>query len=397
MTVSTRLGLHRCPLLTRWARLAIASPRKLPPPPTLTGSERATIFGAMSGAPLTFVEFFAELNAPTEALAKTVRRAFEAILGGSWTPVQVAAFAISLRLRGETSEIIAAAAEVLRAAMVAVDHDLPETLDTCGTGGDGLGTLNLSSAGAIVVAAMGVKVAKHGNRAATSRTGSADVFEALGVPLDIPPAHQAKVLREAGIAFLFAPAHHPAMRHGGVARRELGIRTIFNVLGPLANPARATHQLLGAYDDKLRPILAETLRALGTKRAWIVRGADGLDEMSPTGPTYVTELDRGSIIERTLTAEDFGLERCQPADLRGGDAGENAAAILSILRGEAHPARTAVVLNAAAAYVVASEAPLREAAALAEHAIASGAAYQALERWKAIASAAKEAAREPAR
>lgn len=351
----------------------------------------------VSLTPLTFVEFFNELVLPTRPLPATVRRAFDAIFEGAWTPVQVASFAISLRLRGESPEIIAEAARALRDVMVPVDHGLPLSLDTCGTGGDGLGTLNLSSAAAILVASMGVPVAKHGNRAATSRTGSADVFEALGLPLDVPAERQGLVLREAGIAFLFAPAHHPAMRHGGIARRELGVRTIFNALGPLANPARASHQLLGAYDDALRPILAEALGALGTRRAWIVRGEDGLDEMSPTGPTRITELDAGNIVERVVTPEDFGLERCDPGALRGGSASENASAILSIFRGEAHPARRAVLLNAAAAYVVATAAPPREATALAEAAIEGGRALETLERWKRIATAAKGDTDEPAR
>lgn len=344
----------------------------------------------MCAAPLDFVGFWREIEGRDAVSPRTVRAAFDAILSGAWTPSQVASFAISLRLRGETPAIIAAAASSLRSAMVPVEHDLPVTLDTCGTGGDGLGTLNFSSAAALVVAAMDVPVAKHGNRAVTSRAGSADVFEALGIPLDLPAAAQARVLREAGIAFLFAPAHHPALRHAATARRELGIRTIFNALGPLANPARATHQLLGAYEDALRPVLAETLRALGTERAWVVRGCDGLDEMSPTGPTFVTELRDGEIIERTLSPEDFGLPRCEPSALRGGDATENAAVILSILRGESHPARPAVVLNAAAAYVVARAVPLRDAAELADHVLRQGQALETLERWRAIAAAAKE-------
>lgn len=352
----------------------------------------------MSHPPLTFVEFFNDLVSPRGPLPATVRRAFDAIFSGAWTPVQVASFAISLRLRGESPALIAEAARALRDVMVPVDHGLPLTLDTCGTGGDGLGTLNLSSGAAILVASMGVPVAKHGNRAATSRTGSADVFEALGLPLDVPPECQASVLREAGIAFLFAPAHHPAMRHGGVARRELGVRTIFNALGPLANPARASHQLLGAYDDALRPVLAGALHALGTKRAFVVRGEDGLDEMSPSGPTRITELDDGVLRERTLSPEDFGLERCCPSALRGGSASENARALLSIFRGEAHPARSAVVLNAAAAYVVATSAPCRDAAALAEAAIEGGRALETLERWKKVATTAAHGGNdEPAR
>ena len=285
------------------------------------------------GGPIAFPEVFAAIVGPGGPTPDVVRAAFDAILAGAWTPVQVAGLAVALRMQGESASTIAAAASAMRAAMVPVEHGLPLTLDTCGTGGDGLGTRNVSTAAAIVVAACGVPVAKHGNRAVSSRAGSADVLEALGLPLDVPPERQADVLREVGIAFLFAPAHHPAMRHGGVARRELGIRTIFNVLGPLANPARATHQLLGAYDDALRPVIARTLAELGTARAWVVRGEDGLDEVSPTTATRVSELARGVIVERTVTPEDFGLPRVHSEALRGGDAADNARAIEAILRG----------------------------------------------------------------
>lgn len=346
----------------------------------------------MRSEALPFEGFFAELIARDELPTATARAAFDAILAGTWTPVQIGAFAAALRLRGESPALLAEGVRALRDAMVTVEHGLPVTLDTCGTGGDGLGTLNLSSAAAVVVASMGVAVAKHGNRAASSRAGSADLFEALGLPIDVPPDRQSRVLREAGIAFLFAPAHHPALRHAVAARRELGIRTIFNALGPLANPARVSHQLVGTYDDALRPVLAEALRALGTKRAWIVRGRDGLDEISPTGETFVTELRDGELSERTLVPEDFGIDRCDLEAIRGGTADDNARAVLSILRGGAHPARDAIVLNAAAAYVVATDAPLREAASLADDALRSGAALETLERWKAITHAAKEEA-----
>jgi anthranilate phosphoribosyltransferase len=335
---------------------------------------------------LTFVEAFPHLSRPTPDPA-VVEQAFGQILSGAWTPVQVAGFAVALRMRGESAEIIAAAARAMRRAMVPVDHGLPMTFDTCGTGGDGLHTINVSTAAAIVVAAAGVPVAKHGNRAASSRTGSADVLEALGIPLDLPPERQAAVLREAGIIFMFAQAHHPALRHAGVARKELGIRTIFNVLGPLSNPARATHQLLGTYDDALRPLMAATLAALGTKRAWVLRGADGLDEVSPTGVTYVTELDAGNIRERTVLPSDFGLPTSPLEALRGGDVHTNAAAVEAILANEPHPARTAVVLNAAAALVVAKSLPLKDAADEANHLLASGRARDKLLQWKQVAQA----------
>jgi anthranilate phosphoribosyltransferase len=343
----------------------------------------------MSSEPITFSAVFRDITADGGPAPETVRAAFEAILAGSWTPVQVAGFVVALRMRGETAQMIAQAAQAMRAAMVGVDHGLPATLDTCGTGGDGRGTLNVSTAAAVVVSSLGVHVAKHGNRAVSSRAGSAEVVEALGVPIDLPADRQAQVLRDAGIAFLFAPTHHPAMKHAGIARKELGIRTIFNVLGPLANPARATHQLLGTYDDALRPMMAETLRALGTRRAWVVRGEEGIDEVSPSGPTRVSELDGGQVRERVITPEDFGLPRLGPEALAGADAAANAKVIESVFRGERHAAKGAIVLNAAAALVVARGGDLKEAARSAEQAIASGQAMGTLERWRAAAARAK--------
>jgi anthranilate phosphoribosyltransferase len=345
--------------------------------------------------PLPFARVFDEIASPAGPSAATVRAAFDAILSGAWTPVQVAGFAVALRMRGESAEVIAAAAEALRAVMVPVDHGLAVVVDTCGTGGDGLGTLNVSTGAALVVAAAGVPVAKHGNRAVSSRAGSADVLEALGVALDVPPAAQAGILRATRIAFLYAPAHHPAMRHGGVARRELAVRTIFNALGPIANPARATHQLLGTYDDALRGVLARTLGALGSRHAWLVRGEDGLDEVSPFAPTRVAVLAGGAVSERTVTPEDFGLARSAPGALAGGDAADNAVALRAILGGAEHPARDAVILNAAAALVVARErddaAALRQAADEAREVLSSGRALTTLEAWCAATVAARAA------
>lgn len=327
----------------------------------------------------TFKDVFPVLEDRSADAAPAVRDAFAAILRGEWTPVQVAGLAVALRMRGDDARIIAAAATALREAMVPVEHGLPEVMDTCGTGGDGLATWNLSTAAAFVVAGAGVPVAKHGNRAVSSRSGSADVLDALGVHVEVDPAKQADVLRRAGICFLYAPTHHPAMKHGGTARRELGIRTVFNALGPLANPARVSHQLLGAYDDKLRPVLAETLRKLGTVRAWVVRGEDGLDEVSPCGPTRVTELSKGEISERVVVPEDFGIARLRPEVLAGAEAMDNAAMLLGVLAGEAHPARDAVLLNAAAALVVALELPPLEAAARARASLEEGKALRALD------------------
>lgn len=338
--------------------------------------------------PIAFPQVFEELAAAHGPSPSTLRAAFDAIFAGAWTPVQIAAFVVALRVRGEDADTIAAAATAMRAVMIPVDHGLPIVVDTCGTGGDGKGTLNISTAAALVVAAAGLPVAKHGNRSVSSRTGSADVLEALDVPIDVDPARHPEILRRAGITFLFAPAHHPAMRHSGAARRELAVRTIFNALGPIANPASATHQLIGAYEDRLRPILAQTLGRLGSKHAWIVRGADGLDEISPFGPTRVTELGGGGVREREIAPEDFGLEAARAGALDGGDARANAARITAILAGDDDPAQGAVALNAAAAVAVARErtdaSGLRDAAAEALDILRSGRAKQALEQWRAI-------------
>lgn len=342
-----------------------------------------------------FPAVFEAIASSRGASGEVVRGAFDAIFAGAWTPVQIAAFAVSLRLVGETPAMITAAIEAMRATMIGVDHGLPKVMDTCGTGGDGKGSLNLSTAAAIVVAAAGLPVAKHGNRSVSSRTGSADVLEALGVPLDVPPAAHPSILERAAITFLFAPAHHPAMRHSGAARRELAVRTIFNVLGPIANPARATHQLVGAFDDRVRPVLAETLCALGSARAWVVRGDDGLDEISPFGPTRVSELVNGEVIERAVRPEDFGFAIAPEGAIDGGDAGANAARIKAIFDGERDRATDAIALNAAAAIAIGREdtspGGLRAAGDEARARIASGAAAEVLRRWIREAKSAIDA------
>ncbi len=322
--------------------------------------------------------------------SEDVRGAFDAILAGTWTPVQVAAFAVALRMRGETADEIVGAAQAMRAAMVVVEHDLPVVVDTCGTGGDGAHTLNLSSGAAVVVAASGLVVAKHGNRSASSRCGSADVFEALGIPMDVPPARQGAVLREAGIAFLFAQAHHPTMKHVGQARKELGARTIFNALGPIANPARATHQLVGVYEEALRPVLAIALQRLGSRRAWVVRSEDGLDEVSPSAPTRVSELGEDGVVrERVVAPEDFGIDRVPIAAIAGGDIGANARALSAILDGENHPARGGVILNAAAALAAATGDDLRACAERARATIDTGRARATMDVWRRAAVRAR--------
>jgi anthranilate phosphoribosyltransferase len=334
------------------------------------------------GDSLTFVQAFARLESDTLDPA-AVRAAFTAILGGEWTAVQVGAFATALRLRGETAETIVAAAEALREAMTVVPHEHPLVVDTCGTGGDGAHTLNVSTAAALVVAACGYVVAKHGNRSVSSRCGSADVIEALGIPLDLNAAEQGALLGSSGIAFLLAPAHHPALRHASIARRELGVRTLFNALGPLVNPARATHQLVGVYDDRLRPIVARALGKLGVIRAWVVRSDDGLDEISPAGVTRVSELVNGEVHERSIAPADFGLAPGPLTGLAGGDAADNARALEAMLVGGDHPAQGAVLLNAAAALHVAGFDPsLRACFARAREALGSGDTRRRLASWR---------------
>ena len=335
-----------------------------------------------------FADVFAELGSPSGLSNATVRRVFDAIFAGAWTHATVSGFLVALRLTGnETPAVITAAARAMRAVMVPVSHDFPVLLDTCGTGGDGAHTLNLSTGAALIASAAGVPVAKHGNRAATSRAGSADVLEAMGIPLDVPGARQGEVLAEANIAFLFAQAHHPAMRHVNPVRRELGVRTLFNCLGPLANPASATHQLVGAFDDTVRPILAGALAELGSTRAWVVRSEDGLDEMSPFAPTRISEVLGGRVRELTLTPEDFGLSRSPAGAIAGADPAHNARVLESILRNEDHPARDAILLNAAAGLVVALGIEPQLATARAREALVSGAANESLQRLKRAASA----------
>lgn len=331
---------------------------------------------------IAFRDAFVALEQSAVPDAELVRRVFDTILEGSWTATQIAVFAVTLRLKGETPEVIAAAAHSLRDHMVPVAHSFETLLDTCGTGGDGQGSLNLSTGAAIIAAAAGVPVAKHGNRAVSSRAGSADVLQELGISIEAPPSAARAILEEARIAFLFAPSHHPAMRFVAPARKELGLRTVFNCLGPLANPARASHQLLGAFDDGLRPVLARTLRNLGVARAWVVRSEDGMDEVSPYAPTRVTVLAHGELSERVVTPEDFGLTRSQAGAIDGGDAKDNARALEAVLRGEPHPARDAFLLNAAAALCVAEDLSPRDAAQRARHAVDSGQAIQTLERWR---------------
>ena len=306
--------------------------------------------------------------------------AFSLMMTGNATPAQVAGLLMALRVRGETVEEITAGARSLRERMVRVAAPA-NAIDTCGTGGDGAGTHNISTAAALVVAGAGVPVAKHGNRGLSSKSGSAEVLTQLGVNIDAEFPLVEQAIREAGIGFMMAPRHHGAMRHVAGPRVELGTRTIFNLLGPLANPAGVDRQLMGVFAVQWIEPLAEVLGRLGSRFAWVVHGSDGLDELTTTGPTHVAEWDGSRVRRFDVVPEDAGLTRASPEDLRGGDPAENADAIRAVLAGRPGPLRDAVVLGAAGALVVAGRARnVREGAAMAAAAIDGGAAQAALER-----------------
>ena len=326
-------------------------------------------------------EAIARVSSGTDLTPAEAGEAMEEIMRGAATPAQIGGFLTALRMKGETEVEIAAFARVMRAAAVPVFLPGPEArVDTCGTGGDGAGTFNISTVAAFVAAGAGVSVVKHGNRGVSSRCGSADVLEALGVSVAIPPDLVGNVLAAAGIAFLFAPAYHPAMQHARSARQELGIRTVFNLLGPLTNPAGAGAHLLGVYDPRLAFPVARVLRDLGVERAMVVHGA-GLDEMTTTGPTTVAELRDGEVRAYTLDCTEFGLPHSSIAALRGGGPEENARLLLSILAGDDGPARDITLLNAGAAIYLGGKAGgIAGGIARAEASIDSGAALDRLHR-----------------
>ena len=311
---------------------------------------------------------------------------FAACLRGEPTPAQVGAALTAMRMRGETLGEIVACARAMRAAAVQISPPYP-TIDVCGTGGDGLHTLNISTAVGFVAAGGGLKVAKHGNRALSSRSGAADVLTELGVDIAAPAETQLRALDEAGICFMFAQAHHGSMRHVSPIRAELGFRTIFNLLGPLTNPAGAQRQVVGVFAERWVAPLAEALRALGAERAWVVHGA-GLDELTTTGETSVAELRDGQVRLFTVTPEAVGLPRAALADLTGGSPGENAAALRRLLAGEKGPYRDIVLLNAAAAFLVGETVEtLREGVDLAAAVIDDGRAQGALDALVNLAGA----------
>jgi anthranilate phosphoribosyltransferase len=337
------------------------------------------------------MESFKPLIAKVAAGAQLTRAeaaaAFESMLSGDATPAQIGGFLMALRVRGEAVEEITGAVTTMRARMLRVEAPAG-AIDIVGTGGDGSGSYNVSTLAALIVAACGVPVAKHGNRAISSKSGAADVLTALGVKVGITPEAIQRCVTEAGVGFMMATTHHASMRHVGAARVELGTRTIFNLLGPLSNPAGVKRQLIGVFSSGwLRP-MAEVLRNLGSERVWIVHGGDGLDEITTTGPTRIVELKNGEIRDFEVTPEDVGLARADPAALKGGDAAHNAAALRSVLDGARGAHRDIAVFNAAGALVVAEAAQdLADGVRIAQHALDVGAARETLDRLVIVSNA----------
>jgi anthranilate phosphoribosyltransferase len=317
--------------------------------------------------------------------AEDAEAAFNVVMKGEGTAVQIASLLSSLRAMGESPEVVAGVVRALRSVMVSLAADDPDSLvDTCGTGGGAVATFNISTAAAIVAAGAGVRIAKHGNRSFTTRCGSADVLEALGVPIEVPVPIMEAALREAGIAFMFAPLMHPAMRHVGPVRRELAIPTVMNIVGPLANPARAGRQVVGVGDLDRTPVIAGALSALGTTHALVVHGEPGLDEVSPLGPTHVIEVRNGTTTRWTIHPEEHGFKKVDARDLVGSEPAENARLIEKILDGSGPKgARAAIVLNAAAAiYVSGRVATFEQGVTAANQALESGSARKVLDDLK---------------
>jgi anthranilate phosphoribosyltransferase len=312
--------------------------------------------------------------------------AFDVMMSGEATPAQMGGLLMALRLRGETIEEITGAVTTMRAKMTRVEAPA-DAIDVVGTGGDAAGSYNISTCAAFIVAGAGVPVAKHGNRALSSRSGAADVLGALGVKIELSPEEIGRCIREAGIGFMFAPAHHPAMKHVGPTRVELGTRTIFNLLGPLSNPAGVRRLMVGVFARPWIEPLAHVLEALGAERAWVVHGSDGLDEITTSGPTYVAELKSGKVRTFTVAPGEVGLKQAGSRDLKGGDAEHNAKALREVLDGKPGPFRDVALLNAAAALVVAGKAEqLAAAVELAQKSLDSGEAKKRLDRLVAVSN-----------
>ncbi len=325
-------------------------------------------------------------GAPLTQAQATV--AFETMMNGDATATQIGAFLMGLRVRGETVDEITAGARVMRAKAVKINAPA-DAIDTCGTGGDASGTYNISTAVGIVVASLGVPVAKHGNRALSSKSGSAEVLAQLGVNIEAEGPVLEKCLAAANICFMMAPRHHGAMRHVGPSRVELGTRTIFNLLGPLSNPAGAKRQLIGVFDAQWVLPLAEVLRQLGSEKVWVVHGLDGLDEMTTTNTTLVAELDKGAITQFEVSPADAGLVVADPADLIGGDPAENAKAMTAVFEGQTGAYRDIVLLNSAAALMVADKvSTLKDGVAMSAGAIDGGQARDTLAKLAAVSNGA---------
>jgi anthranilate phosphoribosyltransferase len=311
------------------------------------------------------------------------------IMSGEATPAQIGGFLVALRLKGETADEIAGAAEAMRDHVIPVKPNRDDLVDTAGTGGDGGKTFNISTAAALVAAAAGAGVAKHGNRSVSSQSGSADVLEQLGFNLELAPERIAASIDTLGFGFMFAPTHHPAMKHAGPVRRELAARTVFNVLGPLTNPAGARAQVVGVYSPLLVPVIADVLARLGARRAFVVHGAGGIDELSPAGPNLVCEVVDGDVRSREIDPAELGIPRCDPEELRGGSAEENAKAIRDVFAGADGGRRSAILLNAAGAIAAGGHAAdLREGLDAAREAVDSGAAAERLEQLVAFSQKA---------
>ncbi|MDV3250890.1 anthranilate phosphoribosyltransferase [Devosia sp. BK] len=315
-----------------------------------------------------------------------MRAVMRLIMDGQATPAQTGAFLMGMRIKGESVGEIAAAVSIMREKMVPVDAP-EEAIDIVGTGGDGIGTLNISTAASFVVAAAGVPVAKHGNRALSSKSGSSQALEALGVKLDLTPAQIGECVRQANIGFMFAPSHHPAMKHVGPARAELGVRTMFNLLGPQSNPASVRRYVLGVYSEQWVEPVAAALLANRAIKAWVMHGSDGLDELTVTGPSFVAQIANGDLRSFEITPEQAGLRRYELKDILGGTPDENAAAIHALFDGASGAYRDIVLLNAAAALIVADKADdLKQGVAIAREAIDSGAAKQTLAKLVAVSN-----------
>jgi anthranilate phosphoribosyltransferase len=315
-----------------------------------------------------------------------MRALMGSIMEGEATPAQLGAFLMGMRVKGESVVEIAAAVSIMREKMVPVQAP-PDAIDIVGTGGDGAGTFNISTASAFVVASAGIPVAKHGNRALSSKSGSAEALKALGIKLELTPEQISRAISEAGIGFMFAPAHHPAMRHVGPARMELGTRTMFNLLGPQSNPAGVRRYLLGVYDEEWVEPVAAALLANRAVRAWVVHGSDGLDEITTTGPTHVAQISGGSLTTFMVTPEEAGLRRASLEALKGGDPEHNAEALRAVLSGSHGAYRDIVLMNSAAAFIVAERVTdLKEGVRLAAQQIDSGAARETLDKLVALTS-----------